>query len=56
MRYYQKKVVHILLLVVGFVILDADDYFTLVAFQMARAILYVIWHAILSTGDCDVHM
>ncbi len=37
----QEKVVHVLLLVVWFVVLDADDYFTLVAFQMTQLTLYV---------------
>jgi hypothetical protein len=35
MCHYQKKVVHVLLLIVQFVIFDVDDYFALVAFQMA---------------------
>ncbi len=47
---------HVLLLVVWFVVLDIDDYFTLVAFQMARLTLYVIWRTIFSTSDCDVHV
>jgi hypothetical protein len=33
---------HVLLLVVRFVVLDVDDYFTLVAFQMARPTLQTI--------------
>ncbi len=33
---------HVLLLVVQFVILDTDDYFVLVAFQMARSTLQTI--------------
>jgi hypothetical protein len=41
MRHCQKKVVHVLLLVVRFVILDADNYFVLVAFQMTRPTLSV---------------
>ncbi len=56
MRNYQEKVVHMLLLVVRFAILDTKDYFTLVAFQMARLTLYVAWHVVLSLGDCDVHV
>jgi hypothetical protein len=35
MCHYQEKVVHVLLLVVQFAILDANDYFALVVFQMA---------------------
>jgi hypothetical protein len=46
----------VLLLVVGFTILDVDNYFGLVAFQMARPTLYIVWHAIFFIGDCDVHM
>jgi hypothetical protein len=30
MRHYQEKVMHMLLLVVQFIILDTDDYFALV--------------------------
>jgi len=45
-----------LLLVVWFDVLDADDYFTFMAFQMARPTLYIAWHAILSANDCDVHV
>jgi hypothetical protein len=56
MHHCQEKVVHVLLLVVQFVILDEDDYFTLVAFQMAQPTLYVAWHAILSGSDYDVHV
>jgi hypothetical protein len=48
--------VHVPLLVVRFVVLNVDDYFTLVAFQMARVTLYIAWHIILSTSDCDVHV
>ncbi len=33
---------HVLLLVVQFAILDVDDYFALVAFQMARSTLQTI--------------
>ncbi len=55
-RHSQKKVVHVLLLIVWFVILDADDYFALVAFQMARPTLYIVWHIVLSVGDCNVHV
>ncbi len=40
---------HVLLLSVRFVILDVDDYFDLMTFQMA-------WHIVLSTCDCDVHV
>jgi hypothetical protein len=32
MRHYQEKVVHMMLLVVRFAILDADNYVVLVAF------------------------
>jgi hypothetical protein len=41
MRHCQKKGVHVLLLVVRFDILDKDDYFGLVAFQMAQPTLYL---------------
>ncbi len=51
-----NKAMHVLLFVVRFAVLNADDYFALVAFQMARLILYVAWHAVLSAGNCDVHM
>ncbi len=47
---------HVMLLVVQFVILDTNDYFALVVFQMAGLILYVAQHVVLSVGDCDVHM
>jgi hypothetical protein len=56
MHHCQEKVVHVLLLVVRFVILGINDYFALVAFQMARLTLYITWHIILSVGDCDIHM
>jgi hypothetical protein len=56
MRHCQKKVVHVLLLIVQFTILDADDYFALVAFEMARLTLYIAWHAILFVGNCNVHV
>ncbi len=56
MRHYQDKVVHVLLLVVQFVVFNVDDYFTLVTFQMARPTLYIAWHVVLSTSDCDVHV
>jgi len=46
----------VLLLVVQFVVLNADDYFALMAFQMARPILYVAWHIILSASDCNIHV
>ncbi len=45
-----------LLLVVQFAILNTDDYFVLVVFQMARSTLCVAWHTVLSVGDCDVHV
>ncbi len=45
-----------LLLVVQFVVLDTNNYFALVAFQMALLTLYVAWHVVLSVGDCDVHV
>jgi hypothetical protein len=41
MRHCQKKVVHVLLLVVRFAILNTNNYFVLMAFQMARLTLYV---------------
>jgi hypothetical protein len=39
MRHYQEKVVHVLLLVERFTVLKTDDYFVLMAFQMARLTL-----------------
>ncbi len=45
-----------LLLVIQFVVLDADDYFAFVAFQMAPLTLYIAWHIVLFVGDCNVHM
>jgi hypothetical protein len=45
-----------LLLVVWFAILDVDDYFTLLAFQMAWLTLYVVWHAFFFTSDSNVHV
>ncbi len=56
MRQYQEKVVHMMLIVVWFVVFDANDYFALVAFQMAWLTLYVVWHVVLSTSGCDVHV
>jgi hypothetical protein len=56
MRHCQEKVVHVLLLVVRFAVLDIDDYFTLVAFKMAWPTLYVAWHAVLSVGNYNVHV
>jgi hypothetical protein len=56
MRHYQKKVVHVLLLVVRIVVLDVDDYFVLAMFQMVRPTLYVAWHAVPSVGDYEVHV
>jgi uncharacterized membrane protein YpjA len=56
MRHCQEKVVHVSLLVVWFTILDVDDYFALVVFQIARLTLYVVWQAILSAGDWDIHV
>jgi len=56
MCHYQEKVVHVLLFVVQFIILDANDYFVLVAFQMAWPTLYVTWHIVLFTSDCKVHV
>ncbi len=56
MHHCQEKVVHVLLFVIRFIVLDADDYFILVAFQIARSTLYVAWHTILSAGDCNVHV
>jgi hypothetical protein len=41
MRHCQEKAMHVLLLVVQFVVFDADDYFALVVFQMAWPTLYV---------------
>jgi len=46
----------VLLLVVQFVVLNVNDYFALVAFQMAGPTLYVAWHIIFSASDCDVHV
>jgi len=48
--------VHVLLLIVRFAIFDADDYFGLMAFHMARPTLYVAWHVVVSTGDRNVHV
>jgi hypothetical protein len=45
-----------LLFVVRFAVLDIDDYFGLVAFQMAWPTLYIAWHAVFFVGDCDAHM
>jgi hypothetical protein len=42
MRHCQEKVVHVLLLVVQFVVLNTDDYFALVALQMAWLTLQTI--------------
>ncbi len=56
MRHCQEKVVHVLLLIVWFLVLNANDYFALVAFQMGGPTLYVAWQAIISVGDCDVHV
>jgi hypothetical protein len=56
MRHCQKKVVHVLLLVVRFAILNIDDYFALATFQMAWLTLYVAWHTVPFVGDCDVHV
>ncbi len=56
MRYCQEKVVHVLLFVVWFTVLNINDYFALVAFHMARLTLYIASHLILSIGDCDVHV
>ncbi len=42
MRHCQEKVVHVQLLIVRFVVLDVDNYFALVAFQMARPTLQTI--------------
>jgi hypothetical protein len=39
MRHCQEKVVHVLMLVVRFAVLDTNDYFALVAFQMAQPTL-----------------
>jgi len=43
-------------LVVRFAVLDTNDYFALVVFQMARPILYIAWHIVLSVGACDIHV
>jgi len=48
--------VHVLPLVVRFIILNIDDYFAYVMFQMAWSALYVAWHVVLSVGDSDVHV
>jgi hypothetical protein len=56
MHHYQEKAMHVLLLVVRFAFFDADDYFTLVAFQMVQLTLYVAWHVVFSAGNYDVHM
>jgi hypothetical protein len=56
MRHYQEKVVHVLFLVIWFTVLDSDNYFALVAFQMARLTLYIAWHVVLSISDCDIRV
>jgi hypothetical protein len=56
MRHCQEKVMHVLLLIVWFVVLDIDDYFVFVAFQMVRPTLYIAWHTVLSTSNCNVHV
>jgi len=56
MHHCEEKVVHVLLLIVRFAVLDIDDYFTLVAFQIARPTLYGAWHVILSTCDYNVRV
>ncbi len=45
---------HVLLLVVRFIVLNADDYFALVAFQMARPTLQTI--AMCHCQEKVVHM
>jgi hypothetical protein len=45
-----------LLLVVQFVVCDINDYFALVAFQMAQLTLYVDSHVVLSVGNYNVHV
>ncbi len=47
---------HVLFLVVRFVVLDANNYFALVVFQMAQLTLYVAWHVVLSIGDYNLHV
>jgi hypothetical protein len=42
MRHCQEKVVHMLFLIIRFTVLDIDNYFALVAFQMARPTLKII--------------
>jgi hypothetical protein len=56
MCHCQEKVVHVLLFIVQFAILDADDYFGLVAFQMAWPTLYAAWHTVLSASDNNIHV
>ncbi len=56
MHHYQKKVVHVLLLIVQFPVLDTNDYFALMAFHMARPTLYITWHVVFSIGDYDIHV
>ncbi len=55
MRHCQDKVMH-MLLVVWFIILKVDNYFVLVAFQMAQPTLYIVWHVILSTCEYDLQV
>ncbi len=56
MRHCQERVVHVLLFVVWFAVLNTNNYFILVAFQIARSTLYVTWHAIFFVGDCDIQV
>jgi len=42
MCHCQKKVVHVLLLIMQFAVFNTNDYFVLMAFQMAWLTLYVI--------------
>ncbi len=45
-----------LMFVVRFTVLNTNDYFAFVAFQMARLTLYVTWHVVLLVGDYDIHV
>jgi hypothetical protein len=51
-----REIVHMLSLVVWFAVLNTNDYFTLVAFQMARPILYIAWHTVFFVSACNVHV
>jgi hypothetical protein len=45
-----------LLLVVRFAVLNTNDYFAIVVFQMAWLTLDVAWHVVFSASNCDVQV